>query len=256
VRTLGRRKLATLVLLLLTGTAILLAPRPHRQTPTQRRAAPAPFPPSGGTEDQGHAATSPSPPSPSDATPRRHLRVSADDLTSQEKAEFEKEFATKLKPAVERWCRVYAGRIPFRPEDVTAERLRERVGTDPDFYDYGFAIDGATLSVADNHGHVCVAYLMAPSAKALFQMPKNPPPPAEPSVTKQEILRLLKEDSGMEFPPSEVAIRPTSRSSSMNGGVSVDVGKNVNGPLMPLPKYGLVFGPDGKLVCYLKNLSQ
>jgi hypothetical protein len=32
-------------------------------------------------------------------------------------------------------------------------------------------------------------------------------------------------------------------------------GKGVNAPLMPLPKYGMVFGPDGNLACYLKGID-
>ena len=78
---------------------------------------------------------------------------------------------------------------------------------------------------------------------------------AEVSVTMQEILRLLKADSGKDFSPDKIAIRPTSRACSMNGGVFVDVGEGARAGNGLLPEYSMVFGPDGSLVCYLKGID-
>lgn len=188
-------------------------------------------------------------------TPQR-LKMPASELRADEKAAFAKEFVEKLKPAVERWCKTFAGHVPFRPEEVTSDKFRERFGDSPAFYDYGFVINGTTLSVVNYHGDVYVAYLMSPAATLLFQIPKNPEPPKPVSVTREEVLRLLKADSGRDFPPEEIAWRPTAYAGAMNGGVSVDVGEGVNGPHAPLPKYSMVFGPDGNLACYLKWMTK
>jgi len=177
-------------------------------------------------------------------------------MTQQERAEFEKEFNEKVKPAVKQWCNVYAGHVPFRFEDVTIEKFSETTFPGGDYHAYDFMLDGVDLGIANDHGKVFVDYLMASPAKQLFQLPENPPPPKEPSVSKEEILRLLKADSGKEFPPDQIAIRPTGISTSMNGGVSVDVGERVNASMTPLPKYTMVFGPDGNLVCYGKSVMQ
>ena len=157
-------------------------------------------------------------------------------LRADEKAAFEKEFVERLKPAVERWCKTYAGHVPFRLEDVTPDKFRERFGDSPAFYDYGFVINGTTLSVVDYHGEVFVAYLMSPAAALLFQVPNNPEPPKPVSVTREDVLRLLKADSGQDFPPEQIAWRPTAYAGAMNGGVSVDVGEGVNAATRPLPE--------------------
>jgi hypothetical protein len=186
--------------------------------------------------------------------PSQRLKMPASKLRADEKAAFAKEFVQKLKPAVERWCKTYEGHLPFRPEDVTPDKFRERFGDSPAFYDYGFVINGTTLSVVDYHGEVFVAYLMSPAAALLFQIPEDPEPPKPVSVTREEVLRLLKADSGQDFPPEQIAWRPTAYAGAMNGGVSVDVGEGVNGPHAPFPKYSMVFGPDGNLACYGRRI--
>jgi hypothetical protein len=187
---------------------------------------------------------------------RSRIREHVSDMTPEEKAKFEREFLEKIKPAVVRWCKVYDGHIPFRPEDVTPDKLREHIFPGSSVQGYGFVIDGTTLSVAEYHGAVFVDYLMSPAAKQLFQLPKNSPPPADVSVAREEILKLLRADSGTDFPPNEIAITPTSRSGAMNGGIAVDVGKELHAAASPLPKYSMVFGPDGNLACYMRDIGQ
>jgi hypothetical protein len=186
-------------------------------------------------------------------TPPR-LKKPASELRADEQAAFAKEFVEKLKPAVEHWSKIYEGHLPFRPEEVTPDKFRERFGDSPALYDYGFVINGTTLSVVDYHGEVFVAYLMSPAAALLLQIPKNPEPPKPVSVTREEVLRLLKADSGRDFPPEQITWHPTAYAGAMNGGVSVDVGEGVNGPHAPFPRYSMVFGPDGNLACYGRRL--
>lgn len=181
----------------------------------------------------------------------RQIREPVSDMTSEEREAFDKKFAEKIKPAVEQWCKIYGRHLPFRPEDVTEDKLRESAFPDGPAPEFSFVINGTTLGVSDDHGKICVDYLMSAAANDLFRMPKSPAPPLPMSVSREEILRLIKADSGgQEFPPDQIAIRPTSASGAMNGGVSVDVGEGVNAPFMPLPKFGFVFDPQGKLACY------
>jgi hypothetical protein len=180
-------------------------------------------------------------------------RVPVLELTADEKAEFERKFTEKIEPAIEAWCKTYAGHTPVQAQDITADKLRE-ISPGSSFQGYAFVINGTTLDVCDDHGSVYVDYLLAPTARELYQLPNNPAPPVEPAVGKEEILRLLKEDSGTDFPPDQIAIRPTSYACAMNGGVFVDVGEGVHRPYYPLTKFSMVFGPDGNLAFYGRSL--
>jgi hypothetical protein len=81
------------------------------------------------------------------------------------------------------WCKTYDGHVPFQLEDVTPDKLKERFGKDASFCDYGFVINGITLSVVDDHGAVCVSYLMSGAAAELLQLPKNPRGGSERTLT-------------------------------------------------------------------------
>jgi hypothetical protein len=178
------------------------------------------------------------------------MRKRAEDMTEAEKAQFEKDFPGKIKPAITRWCGAYAGHLSFRPEDVTKDTLREIVHLRSDAQAYDFVFNGVDVGVVDDAGTVYVDSLSTRAASDLLRIPKNPPPPLESSVSRDEILRVLKADSGRDFPPDQIAIRPTGRGSAMNGGAYVYVGEGVNEAMAPLAKYAMVFGPDGNLVSY------
>ena len=249
-------------LLLVAAGLLLLSPRSPR--PDKADVLPGPGSSPAASELSAPAPARIAPPGEGEAraskpaqqeTPTRpHLKIPISELGTAAKADFEREFAEKLKPAVERWCKTYAGHVPFRPEEVTPDKFRERFGDSPAFYDYGFVINGTTLSVVDYHGEAFVAYLMSPAASLLLQIPKNPEPPKSVSVTREEVLRLLKADSGQDFPPEQLAMHPTAYAGAMNGGVAVDVGEGVRSGSGPFPKYSLVFGPDGNLACYLRRI--
>jgi len=230
---------------LLALLALVLAMRNHAQPPVMPEnvgASPKPLP------NRTHSDTHPEARVPATVLPR--IRKLASEMGNEERAKFEKEFAERIKPAVERWCKVYEGHLPFSPGQLTTDTLSECLFPNSPGQSFTFVIDGATISVTDDRGPAFVDYMMARTGKQLFQLPTNPLPPATPSVSRAEILRLLRADSGKDFPPDEIAIRPTAVSTAMNGGVSVDVGKGVNAEAMPLPKYAMVFGPDGNLVAY------
>jgi hypothetical protein len=181
---------------------------------------------------------------------RTQLRTRASDFTTDEKLSLEATFKEKLRPAIEKWSRLYAGHVPFRVEEVTLDKFVERLGKDPSFYSYTFVLSGTTLCVDDYNSSVFFSYLWAPAARQLTELPTNAPPPASMSVATDEIMRLLKADLGTELDGNEISIKPTGTSGAMNGGVMVDVGKNLNAQYQPLPVCTMVFGPDGNLACY------
>lgn len=190
--------------------------------------------------------------------PRPRLRLPASKMTSADRAVFEKAFPEKIKPAMERFAKVYAGRLPFDVKHVKPDKLADCILPDQDEgRAYVFVINGTTFGVTYNHGSVFVNLLMAPGAQPLFQLSGGSKTPMEPSVSRDEILNLLKADSGNVFPPDQIAIRPAPAGSPMNGGVSVDVGKGVNDANMAFDdiKYSMVFDPKGMLCCYARGLD-
>jgi hypothetical protein len=177
-------------------------------------------------------------------------------MTTRDKAIFEKAFPEKVRPAVERFAKVYAGHLPFKLEEVTPDKLADCILPDQDERSYAFVVNGVTLEITYNHGSVFVDYLMSPAARQLTQIVGGQMP-AAPSVSRDEILSLLKADSGQDFPPDQIAITETVYGSSMNGGVSVDVGKGVHDAYMAFNdiKYSMVFDANGKLACYARGLD-
>jgi hypothetical protein len=212
---------------------------------------------SNATVSSGPLPSNFTPPAPGAFPPGRAC-VRVGQMTGADKARFDKAFPEKIKPAVERWAKIYAGHLPFAVEDVTPDKLKDC--TLPDLEQgrsYDFVINGTTLSVCYDQGAVIVDYMMAAAARQLMQIGGGQMP-ATPSVSRDEILALLKADSGKDFPPDQISIWETANMSAMNGGVGVDVGKGVNSPY-PTPftdwRYGMVFDPNGTLVCYARGLD-
>lgn len=175
----------------------------------------------------------------------------ANQFSDQERAEFDDLFTTKLKPVIKDWCSIYGSHAPFDADRVSVTNFVQRFGMRPRPYSWMFAFDGITLSVSETEdGPIRFDYLMSKAAKPLGQLPTTPSAPLPPSVSRDEIMALLKADSGRDYPASEIAIRPTAYGSAMNGGVSVDVGQGVHTGGGTLPDFTMVFGPDGKLVAY------
>jgi hypothetical protein len=203
------------------------------------------------------APVPPVPPAP-DATPAatnlhvqpRNVGVRKPNLTPEERAELAKKFNEQLKPVVENWCRAYSGHLPVRPEEFTLDKFKERMGMSPSFYIYTFMLDGITLSVRDCGGRVAVMYMHAPAAKQLMALPQGAMPKLRLPVAKADIIRMVKADSGTQFKPDEVIVRPTGVATAINGGAFVDIGPLGGDPNNGLSKLSLVFGADGNIIYY------
>jgi len=174
-------------------------------------------------------------------------------LTAEEKAALAKKFTSEIKPAVDRWCKAFAGHVPFKAENLNLETFKEQLGRNSSFTIYTFMVDGITLCVRDSKGQVVVNYLNAPQAKQLMAMPTGAPPTLQLPVSRSEVIRMVKNESGTEFKAKDVELRATGVASAMNGGAYVDIAHLGGDPNNGLCKVSLVFGPDGSVVYYSRD---
>jgi hypothetical protein len=73
-------------------------------------------------------------------------------------------------------------------------------------------------------------------------------------VKREEIIRMVKADSGVEFKPNEVIISPTGAASALMGGAFVKIlptGADPNNGLAS--KIDFIFGPDGNINYYIRD---
>ena len=174
-------------------------------------------------------------------------------MTEAEKAQLAKNFTEKYKPTVEKWSKAYEGRMPFQPDDLTLDKFHSRFGD----YLYTFMIGDITLTIQDSDRlGLKVFYLMTRAgAKDLNQIPAPGfVPDLTVPITREDVIRMVKADSGAEFKPNEVLIKPTAAACALNGGAFVDIlpaGKDPNNAANL--KLSLVFGADGKLVSYERD---
>jgi hypothetical protein len=188
-------------------------------------------------------------------TPHARIRVRAVDLSEIEKADFSANFEKKYKPTISNWCQAYQGHLAFSPSQVTADKFVERLGQSGSFYNYTFMVDGTTFCLGDENGSVHVSYLNAPKSKQLMQMPSGVNAPILNSpVSPTEVKQMVKLDSGIDFPETEIHVIPSGISGSVNGGAFVNVGGDANNSYTW--KYTLVFGDDGNLIYYCRGINQ
>ena len=182
--------------------------------------------------------------------PQGTYRLGRGNMSDAELAEFNATFEKKLKPAVERWCMAYAGHVPFEAGALTMDTFSAAVGRGPRCM-YMFVLDGMTVGIEDADRGVLLTHLNTPNSKKLVQLPRGTVPDPSMPVTREEVARLLKVDSGVNFPPAEIRVTPTAFSGAMNGGAQVSVGGDpINSASW---KFTLVFGADGKLAYYLRS---
>ena len=244
------RFMAITVLVVLACATLLFLLR--KDTAQKQR----PSPPAGPVkEDVENPITSS--PTNSSATRRNLINaIRADDLTAEQKTELAKKFESTYKPVVQKWFSAYEDRIPFRIEDLTLDKLSERIGKDESFYLYTFVVDGTTFTIQDSKGTPKVSYLMTrKGAQDLNQLPKQGfEPDLTLPVTKEDVIRMVKADCGVEFKASEVEIKPTAAACALNGGAFVDIlpaGADPNNGLAS--KIDLVFDHNGKLINYERD---
>lgn len=181
----------------------------------------------------------------------------AADMTAAEKADLEKMFYDQFRPALERWFAAYEGHLPFRLEDVTLDKFHSTLGN----HMFSFMIGDTTLTFVtprESNQSAKVGYLMV--REAVLDMKQLPSKGFIPNLTlpisREDVIQMVKKDSGVEFKPNEVIIRPTGKSSALNGGAFVDLlptGADPNNALNY--EISMVFDATGKLVNYERDPS-
>ena len=189
------------------------------------------------------------------APSRSKVKWRLSDFSEDQKSAFQAKFEDSYKPAVLKWAKAYHNRVPFAPMDLTLDDFRERIGRDVSYNEYIFVVDGVTLGIRDSKEGIRVDYLnVGQQTRQMASLPDgSQAPETKIPLTKREILALLKEDSGTSFIEQEIRLTPTGLSGALNGGVMVQVGGDPNN--IASWKYNMVFGPDGKLVYYLKGIE-
>jgi hypothetical protein len=231
--------------LMLCVVLVALLRKPHRpsQKPEPVKSEPAPV-----------VAAVPEANPPPTTVARSNIFHRLPQFSDSEKSDFEQNFKTRYKPAVEKWTKAFAGHVPFSPDDLTLDKFVERVGQDAAYNEYVFVVNGITVGVRDSKGVAVVDYLNAPEqTRKLAQLPKLDGPPAIATpVNKSDVAQMVENESGTPFAPSDIRLTPSGLSGSMNGGVLVSVGGDPErGSTW---KYDMAFDPSGNLAYYLKGL--
>lgn len=187
----------------------------------------------------------------------------ASDMTAAQRATLAKVFTNELKPALQKWSSVYQGRLPFNPNDLRLDNFKCRLGFEGGSGSlmYAFVTDnGTTLTITEKSGNAYVMQMMAKgSASSLNSVPEpGSTPNISVPVTKDQVIKWVKDDTGAQFPPSEVIIRPTGPATSIQGGAFVDLGGNSYSPQAYQytgTNVQFVFGPDGMIMNYERDPS-
>lgn len=164
---------------------------------------------------------------------------------------FTNRFETRMKPAIARWCKIYQGRLPFSPEDVTLDTFYDR----PVGFIYTFMLGNITFCVYDGPQGTRVFYMMTQQASQDLNNPGNGAVQHDIStpVSRDTITSLLKADSGIDYPPDQVAIYPTAKFSSLQGGVMVEAGGIVPSQayrVITFTNLDFVLDGNGQMVSY------
>lgn len=194
---------------------------------------------------------SPAPGRTNASRPTQPLKDGFEGLNEAERSELKGKFSAEFRPELERWCSVYAGHVPFRPDAIAPENFHARMGRSSSYYCYVFTLNGMTIAIEDRNGVANVSHINTPQTAKLMDLPKGEAPDLRSPLTREEVTQLIKADSGKDFPPSEIRMVPTAMGSAMQGGVNVMVGGDPQNAASW--EYTLTFGPDKMLTYYLKG---
>lgn len=185
-----------------------------------------------------------------------HLIHRGSELPNEKLTDLAKLFNEKFQPVLTKWAAAYSNRIPFNVSDITMDKFHGTLGS----HMFTFMLGDTTLTfVLDRSGeNAHVGYMMVrQAAVAINQLPA---PGTQPNLalplTLSQALNMIAADTGTNFEPNEVIIRPTGKSSAMNGGAFVDIlptGADPNNVMNY--KLSMTFDSNGKLLNYERNPS-
>ncbi len=160
-------------------------------------------------------------------------------------------FSNEFKPVLQKWCEAYKGHVKIRPEDVRLDQCKQRLGVEERRCLYSFVSDdGNTLTFAECDGTARIFYYMSKSgANSLNSLPASGTvPKLSVPVTREEVVQMAKADTGIQFAPKDILIRPTGAACSLEGGAFVSVGGKPD--QWDITNVSLVIGPDSMIINY------
>jgi hypothetical protein len=189
----------------------------------------------------------PSPPLPTGCKP-------ASQLTAAEKSSIEKRFNERMKPAIEKWAKAYAGHLPVSAADITFDKLYS-IDSGPYGGFFTFMLGDTTFVFLDNRKQTKVFYLMIKQAARDFNTIPTDGKPRDLSVpiTREEVLRMATADTGLHYELKDIVIEPTAAYCIIDGGANVEVGiKYKNGMALIAPDdLSFVMDSKGIIISYL-----
>jgi hypothetical protein len=249
-----RRKVLLIAAVILAGVAvvILFQRRGSRNPPPAPEGGLSPFQEGTASAETAELASTTANEAHGGRSPRK-IKHKLSEFSADQKSGFVSNFEGKYRPAIARWCKAYEGHIPFTADSITPTNFVESIGRDASYSEYIFVVNGITLGVSESGDSVRVDYLNNPKqTQKTMDLPDGSQPPSiQLPVTKPEIVKMLKADTGREFADREVRVTPSGISGNLNGGAFVEVGGDENN--FASWKYNLIFGPDGELGYYLKG---
>jgi hypothetical protein len=220
----------------------------YRQLNAHPQLKESPYATAAGPEIPARPTTTPGKAFPTNSSHVMH--IGRKDLSAEQFAAFKAKFEQRLKPVIAKWVKAYDGHIPFKAENLTADNLWGQISAGR-YNMYTFMVDGVTVCVEDARGEIRFAYISAPESQKLAQLPRGEMPNPAMPVTRDDVIQMLKSDSGIAFAPADIRMTPTGYGTAINGGAIIEVGGDPNNAASW--KYNLVFGPNGNLNYYQKG---
>jgi hypothetical protein len=192
---------------------------------------------------------------PPAAVPHSANFARAADMTEIQKSDLARLFKDKFRPAAEHWFAAYTNRIPVGLSEITLDKFHSKYGARM----YTFMLGDTTLTFVEPRNPkepAKVGYFMVrQAAEDMNRLPQQGfVPELNLPISSAEVIDMVKADSGVEFKPSEVIIRPTGKASALNGGAFVDLLPTGNDPNNFLNyKISMTFDSNGKLVDYERD---
>lgn len=178
-----------------------------------------------------------------------------DDFTPAQKAELAAKFKDRFQPVAENWTNAYGKHVPFSLDKLALENFVERLGESTSFYMYTFVFGDYTFTMQESNGQPKVSYLASKESIQQLNQLNDAPPKLTMPVTRDELTTMVKADTGVAFKPNQIFMIPTGTGSALNGGATITIAPPQNNPNLGPAKLSMVFGPDGKLAYYLRDVA-
>lgn len=171
-------------------------------------------------------------------------------FSSEERVELDRLYKLRLSPAIDRWKSAYGDRLPDEISQISLTHFHSTLAGGL----YTFVNGDITLTISDTKKGTRVFYMMSKSAALMLNSvgKSDQPPDMSLPVNREEIIRMVKSDTGIEFNSHQVEIKPTAAACAIQGGAFVEVGRQMLGDmeLMTGTNVSLVVSSNGKIVSY------